>query len=324
MTSAFFTRITPMGNVLLTRALALMGVTMSVASEAATIYGRSEPSLAGMKISRRPKRRASIENAPGPSRPSPTAAARPMTAAAQSRRGSTTPPTGVNSTSAYAQRDERAAKRREEADRQCDAADDQPGGGKRPDEIGLQRRDEEPGLQGHRDADSSAQQQEAEACPVAWIVENGPLLEVCPQSIAGHVTHASGHPRARRHPGGDPDITRSGDAALPSGRLDVMIFLRGGAEFFVSELDDAATHGDRHRFGPILGAELVDDVLEVGLDRVFRNLEQLWRSPDCDGRPRRASARRARAGSAIPPRCAPPAAPRLPAAHASCRHEPDG
>ena len=71
-----------------------------------------------------------------------------------------------------AQADDRAANGSEDSDRQCDATDDQRGCGNRCEKVSARRRDGERALRCHRDADSSAQQQEAEACPVAWIVEN--------------------------------------------------------------------------------------------------------------------------------------------------------
>ena len=70
--------------------------------------------------------------------------------------------------------DEGAAERREKADCQCNAADDQRSRQSRAEEVSLRRRDGEPCLSRHGDAECSAQQQQAEACPVAWIIENAP------------------------------------------------------------------------------------------------------------------------------------------------------
>jgi hypothetical protein len=73
-----------------------------------------------------------------------------------------------------AQTDKRAAHGREEADGQRDATDDPRGREGRAEEVSVGGRDDEPRLHGHGDAESSAQQQEAKACPVSWIVENAP------------------------------------------------------------------------------------------------------------------------------------------------------
>jgi hypothetical protein len=70
--------------------------------------------------------------------------------------------------------DKRAAHRREQADCQRDATDDPRGQDGRAEDVSLRGRDDEPRLHGHGDAESSAQQQEAKACPVSWIVENSP------------------------------------------------------------------------------------------------------------------------------------------------------
>ena len=70
--------------------------------------------------------------------------------------------------------DKRAAHRREQADCQRDATDDPRGREGRAEEVSVGGRDDEPRLHGHGDAESSAQQQEAKACPVSWIVENAP------------------------------------------------------------------------------------------------------------------------------------------------------
>ena len=109
--------------------------------------------------------------------------------------------------------DKRAADRREEADCQRDATDDPRGREGRAEEVSLRRRNGEPRLHGHGDAESSAQQQEAEARPVAWIVKNVPAPLRCVSRWPRHtpmlaavmvsgVTRASG-----------PDVTRSGDPA---------------------------------------------------------------------------------------------------------------
>jgi hypothetical protein len=71
-----------------------------------------------------------------------------------------------------AHHDKRAANGGEESDGQCDATDAPPSCGSRSEEVSVRRRDGEPGLHGCCDADSPAQQQEPEACPVAWIVQN--------------------------------------------------------------------------------------------------------------------------------------------------------
>lgn len=73
-----------------------------------------------------------------------------------------------------AQADERAAGGREDPDGQGEATDDQRGGGNRAEEASVRRRDGEPALYRDGDADSHAQQQEADACAAAWIVENAP------------------------------------------------------------------------------------------------------------------------------------------------------
>jgi hypothetical protein len=67
---------------------------------------------------------------------------------------------------------------------------------------------------------------------------------------------------------GDRPIAQSGDAAFA--RTEPRPTFREQE----SELEDAAAHGDGDRFGPVARAQLVDDVLEMGLDRVFRNLKQ--------------------------------------------------
>jgi hypothetical protein len=71
-----------------------------------------------------------------------------------------------------AQADERAADGREHAKHQCNATNSQRDGGNGHERVNVCRCDGEPGLHGDRYADSSAEHQEAEACPVAWIVQN--------------------------------------------------------------------------------------------------------------------------------------------------------
>jgi hypothetical protein len=68
--------------------------------------------------------------------------------------------------------DKRAANGGEKSDSQCDATHAQRRRGSSCQEVSVRRSDGEPGLHCRREADSRAQQQEAEACPAAWIVQN--------------------------------------------------------------------------------------------------------------------------------------------------------
>ena len=79
-----------------------------------------------------------------------------------------------------------AARGGKESDCQRETTHAQGGCGRRGEEIRVRRGDGEPGLQCRREADSPAQQQKAEACPVAWIVQDAPLLEVCPATGKTH------------------------------------------------------------------------------------------------------------------------------------------
>jgi hypothetical protein len=67
---------------------------------------------------------------------------------------------------------ERAAQGRKNPYDQCDAAEDQTGRWSSAEEVGVSRRDEEPRLRRDRNTDISAEQQEAEACPMPWIIQN--------------------------------------------------------------------------------------------------------------------------------------------------------